>query len=64
MTRKEAFETKEGDKVIYKEYYAFIVKGIKLTTPNDLERTGISFLDKNNVSYNYKYCRKWVNKCQ
>lgn len=64
MTRKEAFEVKVGDRLMYKEYYAFTVKSIKLTTPKDLQRTGIAFFDKDNVSFNYKYCRKWVSKCQ
>ena len=62
MNRAEALQVQVGDKIMYKEYYAFEVKRVQYTTPKDLKCTAIVFYDKDGYSYNYKYCRKWVPK--
>lgn len=59
MTKKEASKVKIGDRLIYKEYYAFKVDSISYAMPCDIERSPVLFHDGKGGSFGHKFCRKY-----
>lgn len=57
MTRKEASRIAIGDKLIYKEHYAFTVKDISYVEPCNIPRSRVVFRDKNGEGFLHIHCR-------
>lgn len=62
MTRKEASHIKVGDKLIFKEHYAFTVKDISYVEPYNIPRSRVVFRDKNGEGFLHIHCRLYGDK--